>query len=327
MKFAARINSFRQSPLLMKEGMSLNVEECLSRIAKIKGITHVELNYPEHFQDVSVAKMKELVEKYHLQVSGVALRYKGKYLNGEFANPDKKIRQEAVRETIEAIRACIELGGDVTTIWLANDGFDYPFQCDYNRSLDLEVAALREVAEMFPEHKISFEYKPYQPRVYSFIGDIATTLLVLDEVGASNMGVTLDFCHMLMKKESPAYSLAWAARKHRLMGFHLNDGYKDNDDGLMLGSVHLMQTLEFIYYAKKYNYDGVNYFDTFPMREDPSAEVEANIRTYLALDSYIESYGIKEIERLIEAHDAVKVQRFLLTLLGNHNILLQENIA
>lgn len=326
MKFAARINSFRQSPLLVREGRNLSIEECLEKISKIKGITHVELNYPEHFQDVTIAEMKQLVQKYHLKVSGVALRYKGKYLHGEFTNPIEEIRHEAVRETIEAVEACIELGGDVTTIWLANDGFDYPFQCDYNRALDQEVAALKQVAEMFPEHKISFEYKPYQPRAYSFIGDIATTLLVLDEVGAPNMGVTLDFCHMLMKKESPAYSLAWAARKNRLMGFHLNDGYKDNDDGLMLGSVHLMQTLEFIYYAKKYNYDGVNYFDTFPMREDPSAEVEANIETYLALDSYIDSYGLKEIEKLIEAGDAVKVQHFMLDLLRDKR-LWRKNIA
>lgn len=326
MKFAARINSFRQSPLLSEEGKNLSLAQCLEKIGKIKGITHVELNYPEHFQGLSVPEVGKLVKKNHLQVSGVALRYKGKYLRGEFTNPDEKLREVAIAETIAAVEACIELGGEVTTIWLANDGFDYPFQCDYNRALDLEVEALRKVAEKFPKHKISFEYKPYQPRAFSFIGDIATTLLVLEEVGAKNMGVTLDFCHMLMKKESPAYSLALAARKNRLMGFHLNDGYKDNDDGFMLGSVHLMQTLEFIYYAKKYNYQGVNYFDTFPMREDPSAEVEANIETYLALERHIESYGLKEIEKLIAAGDAVQVQHFMLDLLKGCE-LWQKSIA
>lgn len=170
---------------------------------------------------------------------------------------------------------------------------------------------------MFPNSKISFEYKPYQPRVYSFIGDISTTLMLLDEVGCDNMGVTLDFCHMLMKKENPAYSLALAVRKNRLMGFHLNDGYKDNDDGLMIGSVHLMQTLEFIYYAKRYNYEGINYFDTFPIREDPVKECEMNIKMYKKLNEFIDRIGMDEVEKLINKQDAIAVQDLLYRVINN----------
>ena len=42
----------------------------------------------------------------------------------------KKIREIAIKETIEAVEICNKLDGEVTTIWLANDGFDYPFQVD-----------------------------------------------------------------------------------------------------------------------------------------------------------------------------------------------------
>lgn len=313
MKFAARINSFKKSPLYN----NLSVLDCIEMIAKIDGITHIELNYPEHFKDTSVSEIKTALVKHNLKLSGIALRYDDKFINGEFTNPDEEIRNLALKETIEAVEICNELEGEVTTIWLANDGFDYPFQADYNKALDYEVEALRKVAKMFPNSKISFEYKPYQPRVYSFIGDIATTLIVLDEVGCDNMGITLDFCHLLMKKESPAYSLALAARKNRLMGFHLNDGYKDNDDGLMIGSVHLMQTLEFIYYAKKYNYDGINYFDTFPVRENPIKECEMNIKIYKKLNEFIDKVDMKEIELLISKQDALAVQELLYKLIDN----------
>lgn len=313
MKFAARINSFKKSPLYKK----ISVLDCIEIISKIDGITHIELNYPEYFENIKVEEVKEALIKHNLKLSGIALRYDSKFINGEFTNPNKEIREIAIKETIEAVEICNKLDGEVTTIWLANDGFDYPFQVDYNKALDYEVIALQKVAKMFPNSKISFEYKPYQPRVYSFIGDISTTLMLLDEVGCDNMGVTLDFCHMLMKKENPAYSLALAVRKNRLMGFHLNDGYKDNDDGLMIGSVHLMQTLEFIYYAKRYNYEGINYFDTFPIREDPVKECEMNIKMYKKLNEFIDRIGMDEVEKLINKQDAIAVQDLLYRVINN----------
>jgi Predicted sugar isomerase len=318
MKFAARINSFKQSPILKKDNQAkeLSIVECLSLISSIKEVEYVELNYPEHFEQISIQEMKDLLNKFNLKLSGIALRYKTPFFNGEFNNPDVEIQDKAIQLTMDAINVCNELGGEVTTIWLANDGFDYSFQVDYNQSLDNEISALKKIVDKFPNNKISFEYKPYQPRAYSLVGDISTTLLVLDEVGSSNMGVTLDFCHLLMKKESPAYSLALAVRKNRLMGFHLNDGYKDNDDGLMLGSVHLMQTLEFIYYAKKYQYEGITYFDTFPIRENPIKECIQNIKMYKLLDQYIDDIGLDKINRLIQEHDAIKSQQLLIDILS-----------
>ena len=335
-KYSAIVGSLGQNvDRFLAEGykedaeMRFGFENEVDALAGLGCLDALDIYYAEEGINSDADATNEVMDKYGLVISSTFLNVFGrrKWKNGSLSSTDEAVRQEAIALAKKNSDFNAKLkGAPPMNLWLGQDGFDYPFQCDYNRALDQEVAALKQVAEMFPEHKISFEYKPYQPRAYSFIGDIATTLLVLDEVGAPNMGVTLDFCHMLMKKESPAYSLAWAARKNRLMGFHLNDGYKDNDDGLMLGSVHLMQTLEFIYYAKKYNYDGVNYFDTFPMREDPSAEVEANIETYLALDSYIDSYGLKEIEKLIEAGDAVKVQHFMLDLLRDKR-LWRENIA
>ena len=316
MKFAVRLNSFKGTQLSNNKKSKNSTIDCIDRISKVDGITHIELNYPEHFVNCTVSDIKEALKKHNLKLSGIALRYQNDFTYGEFANPDKKIRELAIQQTIDAVKICNELDGEVTTIWLANDGFDYPFQLDYNKALTLEVKALRMISQQFPQSKISFEYKPYQPRVFSLIGDIATTLLVLDEVGSPNLGVTLDFCHMLMKKENPAYSLALAVRKNRLMGFHLNDGYNDNDDGLMIGTVHLLQTLEFIYYAKKYNYNGINYFDTFPIREDAIKECEQNIVMYKKLDEFIDSVGLDKIDELIHQEDAIQVQKLLLQLIN-----------
>lgn len=313
MIFSTRLNSFKaQKELFFPKDKKLTTIDLIKRMSTVKGLTHVELNYPEHFKTNTLNDIKEAISDSNLQVSGIALRFDDTYLNGEFTNSNEKIRGEAIKTTKEAIEVCQQLGGSTTTVWLANDGFDYSFQLDYEEAWNQTVTALKEIASEYPEMNISFEYKPYEPRSFSLVGDIGLSLLLVEEVGLPNVGVTLDFCHMLMKKENPAYSVALAARKNRLMGFHLNDGYKDADDGIMLGSVHLMQTLEFIYYAKKYSYTGLIYFDTFPLREDPVAECEQNIKIYKALDKLISKIGMENIEQLIKEKSGVKVQQFLI---------------
>lgn len=319
MKFSSRINSFKSRPDLYDGKEKLDTLDLIKRMATVKGLTHIELNYPEHFINQDVQAVKDTIEAVGLQVGGIALRYQKEFGEGEFSNPDAAIREKAVQITLEAVNVCKALGGNTVTLWFANDGFDYPFQLDYTRAYDNVVDCLQRVTAEHPDMTFSFEYKPYEPRTFSLIGDVSSTLMLIDDVGAPNLGITLDFCHMIMKKENPAFSLFLSAKRNKLVGFHLNDGYGHFDDGLMLGSVHLMQTLEYIYYAKKVNFDGLVYFDTFPSREDPVAECEQNIRMYQLLAGYIDKLSIAEIDAIIKSQDAIKVQKMLLSLLAGNN--------
>ncbi len=214
----------------------------------------------------------------------------------------------------DAADACEALGGSVITIWLGFDGFDYPFQVDYEKNWDKIVRAFREVADYAGGKglKVSIEYKPCEPRAFSMIDGIGLTLQMIDEVDRPNIGVTLDFCHMLMKRENPAYSLALAARKNKLYGLHMNDGYGELDNGLIFASVSMPQALEFVYYLKKYNYDEVVFFDSFPIREEAQQEVSANIKAFKALSNAIDSYGMDRIEEVIKEQDGIKAQKLVL---------------
>ncbi|WP_342755251.1 sugar phosphate isomerase/epimerase family protein [Pantoea sp. MBD-2R] len=319
MKFSSRINSFKSRPDLYGGQDKLTTLDLIKRMATVKGLTHIELNYPEHFINQDVGQIKETIAAVGLKVGGIALRYQKDFAEGEFSNPEAALREKAVQITLEAAEVCKILGGNTVTLWFANDGFDYPFQLDYTRAYDNVVACLRRVTAEHPDMTFSFEYKPYEPRTFSLIGDVSSTLMLIDDVGAPNLGITLDFCHMIMKKENPAFSLFLSARRNKLVGFHLNDGYGHFDDGLMLGSVHLMQTLEYIYYAKKVNFDGLVYFDTFPSRENPVAECEQNIRMYQLLAGYIDKLSINEIESIIQSQDAIRVQKMLLSLIAGNN--------
>lgn len=316
MKFSSRINSFRSRPELFDAKNKMDTCDLITRMGSVDGLTHIELNYPEHFVGQSKELIKQTIADNNLQVGGIALRYNKEFIDGEFTNPDAALRQKAIDITLEAAEVCKYLGGNTVTLWFGYDGYDYPFQQDYFRAYELLVSALQTVTHAHPDMQFSFEYKPYEPRTFSFIGDVSSTLMLIDDVGADNLGITLDFRHMIMKKENPAFSLFQSARKNRLVGFHLNDGYGHFDDGLMLGSVHLMQTLEYIYYAKRVNFSGLIYFDTFPSREDPVAECAQNIRMYKALAGFIDRLSIDEIGRLIKSQDALKVQGMLMKMIA-----------
>ena len=80
---------------------------------------------------------------------------------------------------------------------------------------------------------------------------------------------------------------------------------------MIFGSVNLVLALEFVYYLKKTGYDGVIFFDTFPIREEVSEEIAANILTYKKLSEKLDAFGMDRIGRVIEEHDSVAIQRML----------------
>ncbi len=293
MNYATRLNSF-----LKRKGQTMAAT--MAELGRINGITHVDINYPEHLEQTTLSQMKSLVEQNGLKVNGLALRFPDGLIDGEFTNHDHVLSDKAKLLCQEAVQACRELGGEIVTVWQAFDGFDYPFQVDYVKAWGQMRDALREIADAAaPDIRISIEYKPFQPRAFSLVPNMATAMMLVEEIGRENVGLTLDFCHMLMAGENPATALAFVASRNRLLGVHLNDGYRLNDDGLMVGSVHPMQTLEFLYYAKKYGYSQVIYFDTFPLREDPVLECRQNIRMVNKLISVMDEIGLQKINEMV----------------------------
>ncbi|MGJ9385988.1 sugar phosphate isomerase/epimerase family protein [Salipaludibacillus sp. CF4.18] len=317
LKFSTRLNSFFTDvgSFWGDKKEHISTLDLIERLSHVKGITHVELNYPQHFKGHTVEEIKHKLDEVNLSLSGIALRYDNTFFRGEFTNSDDNLRSKAVTITEEAVEICGELGGSVTTIWMANDGFDYSFQLNYQEAWNMQVEAIREIAKKYPDSNISIEYKPYQPRAFTLFNDIGTTLLGIEDIKCDNVGITLDYCHMLMKKENPSFSLSLAQSRGKLMGIHLNDGYQDNDDGMMFGSVHFMQTLEFVYYLKKYDYKGLIYFDTFPIREDPIKECEMNIQMFKKLYQLVDGLGLDKIDQIVKDKDAVKSQELLLGIL------------
>lgn len=305
MNYAGRMNSF------IFKGQ--NVLDAIKAYRETKGMTHLEFNYPEHIAGYDLEEIKKAMGD--LKVNGFAVRWRNFFLNGDLTNPDEELRQKAITMCKEAADICRELGGSVITLWLENDGFDYPFQMDYEYCFKQVVEAIQEVADYAKDMKISIEYKPYEERNFALIDSTGMTMYLISEVDRENVGCTLDFCHMLMKHDSPSYGLALAASKGKLFGLHMNDGYGFQDSGLIFGSVNFSLCAEFIYYLKRYHYDGVVFFDTFPIRENAILEVQANIDAFEQISNMVDKIGVEEINKIVAKRDGISAQNLILEMI------------
>ncbi|MCC7321664.1 MAG: TIM barrel protein [Rubellimicrobium sp.] len=275
-RYAARLNAFRHG---LPPGAG--TDALIARAGSVPGIDAADLNYPDHFAGESPERLARMLADAGIGLNGVAMRYYSDpgFRLGAFTNPDRALRQKAIDMTKAGLDALAAMGGGVMTLWMGQDGVDYSFQGDHGRLWADTIAALQQVCDHAPGVDIAIEYKPNEPRAHALLPDAATTLLAVREAGRANLGVALDFCHVLFADEIPAHAAALIARQSRLLGVHLNDGYGKRDDGLMVGSVHPVQTVELFLELDRQGYGGAIYFDTFPDHGglDPVAEAAANV--------------------------------------------------
>lgn len=306
-RFATRLNSFRTQFVNGATGVDL-----LRAAARVSGLTAVEMNYPQHLLGTTEEAIIEALAETGLALTALSLRFEGPdFLDGAFTSPRAESRERAIRLGQEAVEMASRLGVPHVNLWMAYDGFDYPFQVDYERLWADEVDGFRQVAAHDAAIRVSVEYKPVDPRRTALIRGMGESLLAVRDVGFPNFGVQIDFCHSLMAREQPALAAALALREGRLYGVHLNDGYGTADDGLLVGSVHLWQTLELLATLRQYDYRGTIYFDTFPVREDPAGESAANVVRVRALEAILDRIELADLAELQARHDALGVQALL----------------
>ncbi len=316
-QYAARLNSFRVRAEQYWPGKNrITTRDLLSRAATVPGLNAADLNYPDHFSHDSARELRAHMDDIGMALNGLAMRYYSdpRFKPGALMNPDAGSRQAAIDLTKRGLDALAEMGGDLMTLWLGQDGFDYSFQADYRKMWDDSLAALAEIADHNPALHIALEYKPNEPRAYSLMPDVGTNLLALQELRRANTGITIDFAHVLYADEMPAHTVTIVNRYARLLGVQMNDGYGKRDDGLIAGTVHPVQTVELLVELARCDYRRAVYFDTFPDVSglDPVAETATNIALVEKLRAVAATLvHHAELAQAIERHDAAVSQRLV----------------
>src|SRR6478609_9496311 len=307
-------------------GPPVDTLQAIERAASVGDIKYLDINYPFAGDDVTVADVRATLARTGLRAYAITPHlYMREFQMGSFTNPDPALRRKAIDLGKQAIEIARELDANYVKFWPGQDGFDYPFQVDYARIWDYSVEGVREVAQSDPSQQFAIEYKAKEPRVHLFFGSAARTLLAIEDMGVDNVGVLLDLGHSLFAKETPAEVVQLVSRRGKLVSVEVNDNWREWDDDMAVGSVHLIETLEFLHALRQIDWQGPVLLDQFPFREDPVEAARSSIRTIRGLNALLDRIDLNALSAAQDRHDPLAAQRIVIDMLvGSGNGTLER---
>jgi xylose isomerase len=317
LRFSANINTFNAGAdryVLSGYGERYSTDQLIKFATTIEDLTGVELVGMWHVNDGNVEQIRRQVKDAGLVVTCVTpdIWASAKWGKGSFASNDPAIRRAAIEEVKRSMEWAKQLNCEVIDLWFGQDGYDYPFQADYQAAWDRLIDGVVECAEAVPDVKIVLEYKPKEPRTHCFLATVGKTLLLIDKVGKPNVGAMIDIGHALMGYENTAES---AALLHyfgnKLFYMHFNDNWRLWDDDMTVASVHTIETLELIYWLDRLDYKGWYALDIFPYRENGVRAATESIRWIQGLHRLLDKLGRERIAQVVASGDSMEATAML----------------
>ncbi|SLM17662.1 Xylose isomerase [uncultured spirochete] len=289
-------------------------ETMIRQASEIEGVTGVELVGTWDITPQNADEIGELLDKYGLVCASVLPDHfsQKRWGRGAFVSLDSAIRAQALDETLIAAELARKLRCSLVNIWPGQDGYDYPLQADYLKARQWFVDAIRSAAKAFPDIRFSLEYKPKEPRTHSFLARAADTLLLAQEIGLPNVGVTIDTGHSFVAGENVAEAATLLSRSgNKLFHMHFNDNYRFWDDDMIVGSVHFVEFVELLFWLKEIGYSGWYSMDQYPYREDAQGALRNSVEFLQGIEAMLDAKSMEEIRSVIAEGDAVKSTAWL----------------
>jgi xylose isomerase len=287
--------------------------DMLRNAARIGHVTGIELVGTWDIRADNVRDMKAALGDLGLACVSIIpdLFADKRWGRGAYAAREPALRQAALDYTREMCDIAGELGCGLLNLWPGQDGYDYLLSADYERERAWLCEGIASLARAYPRLRFALEYKPKEPRTHSYLARMADTLLLAQETGCANVGVTIDTGHAFMAGETVGESIVLAKRAgDRLFHMHFNDNHGAWDDDMMVGSVHTVCYLETLYWLNRCGYQGWLSMDQYPYREDAAEAISESIEWLVRFDA-IERLHRERITELVRAGDPVRTSRFL----------------
>lgn len=288
---------------------SKTVEQMFADAARVKDLTGLELVGTWNINEKNIDLVNKLRKKYNFEIVSVIVDIftQARWGKGTFTSKDPKIRRQTIDEVKKYMDIAAELGCDLVDVWFGQDGYDYSFQSNYKRAWEYLIDGLKECVEYRNDIRVGIEYKPKEPRTHCYVSTVCKTLSLISKIAKDNVGVIIDIGHALFANENMGESVALCKLfGDKLFHVHLNDNYRCWDDDMMVGSVHIPEYLELLYWLKKTEYKGWYSFDIYPYRENSVEAITECINWTKSLLKALKSIDEKEIEKIINEEDAVK---------------------
>jgi xylose isomerase len=297
-------NSYKENPSTM--GM-------LRRAAKIPHVTGIELVGTWDICPQNALQMKKALNHAGLKCVSIIpdLFADKRFWKGSYSSSEPKVRRYALNYTRQMCGIAQELDCGTINLWPGQDGYDYLLCADYEKARAWLCEAIATLATEFPKLRFALEYKPKEPRTHSYIARMADTLLLAQETGCTNVGVTIDTGHSFVAGENVGESIVLAKRAgNRLFHMHFNDNHAMWDDDMIVGTVHSVCYIEMLYWLERCGYKGWLSMDQYPYREDAVDAIGESILWLTQFDAAMQKHR-HDLDKIVAANDPIATSRFL----------------
>lgn len=290
---------------------SLELEEKFKMASEIPDMQGLECVYPYEVNEPD--EVKALMKKYNLGISAVNVNVKAEpeFRNGGLTSSDKAIRDKAVRFIKEAKDFAKAIGADKVTCCPLGDGYEFSFQADYAKNWNYLKETFGEAAAYCPEIPLFIEYKPSETRGTCFLDNASKTILLIQQIGLPQVGVTLDFGHSMYGGYNPAEDLCILHESGLPYYIHINDNDAKWDWDYFAGSHHILRYAEFLYYLRKFKYNDFVTSDTSPTRWDIKRTFEINNRLTTKLLNVLEKMEAEGFDAVFDKGDYMDTWQFI----------------
>ena len=237
------------------------VEEKFSDAGQVHRLTgicptmalHVQWDCPNGVS--SASEIKKYAQQYGVQPGSINpnLFQDQEYKYGSFGNPEKAVRERALKHVKESIEIGRRLNTVDISLWFA-DGSNYPGTANIRERKRWFEENLRAAHhELSPEQRMLVEYKPFEPAFYhTDIADWGMAFLLAREAGPQAY-VLVDTGHHYLSQNIEQI-VAWLLHHQMIGGFHFNDR-KYADDDLTIGSIDPFQVFRIFHEIRMYAWE------------------------------------------------------------------------
>lgn len=222
---------------------------------------------------------------------------------GSFTNPEKRIRERYIEQTVFASEVAEKFGSGVISLWFP-DGSLYPGQVDLDENYKMMKKTIEKVYRNISDNVfVLIEYKVFEPGTYSTTIPDWGTSYIFAKQREKNAGVLVDMGHH-PHGVNVEQIVATLVSEGMRCGFHFNTRYAADDD---LAVEPNPQMARIFYYLVKGNVvtnriKSKNWFYGLDQASGRENRIEAVIHSIdslqlsLAKASLVDSEKLKEMQ-------------------------------
>ena len=263
---------------------------------------HVLWDLPGGLPDVD--RIGSLAAKHGVQPGSINpnLFEEQMYKFGSFGNPDRTVREHALRHTRDSVAIARRLNSRDIVLWFA-DGSNYPGTANIRHRKQWFEENLRALhTDVDARQRLLVEYKPFEPAFYhTDIADWGMALAFARSAGP-HARVLVDTGHHY-QSQNIEQLVAWLLAEGMLGGFHFNDR-RYADDDLTLGSIDPYQVFRIFHEILLFEWESGTRADIAYMIDQShnlKGKIEAMIQTVMQAQELFAKASLVEYETLASA--------------------------